>query len=268
LILDVDKVVFGYNGRRVLDRLSFGVEKGEVLVILGPNGVGKTTLLRCMNGILKPSGGTVMVEDRNVLKMAAPAIARRIGYVAQQQTGGRLTAFDAILLGRRPHIRLRATKKDLHLVDGVIKSLHLETLAMRYIDQMSGGELQKVALGRALVQEPRLLLLDEPTSSLDLKNQVDILQLVQHVVKGHDVCAVMTMHDLNTALRYADKYIFLKNGNILDAGRTENVSAQTIERVYGLPVEIYRKNGRPIVIPMDDPERIHEHDRTLFQARN
>lgn len=250
-MLDVNGVQFGYNGHKVLNHIRFGVNRGEMLVILGPNGVGKTTLLRCINGILKPSGGAVMVEDKDVLKMNTMAIARRIGYVAQKQASGRLTAFDAILMGRRPHIRFRVTKKDLRMVDSTIKSLHLEKLAMRYIDRMSGGELQKVALGRALVQEPRLLLLDEPTSSLDLKNQVEILTLVQKVVRQHDVCAVMTLHDLNIALRYADKYIFLKDGRIHDAGTREKVSAQTIEQVYGLPVEIYQKNGYPIVIPME-----------------
>ena len=263
MILEVNGVEFGYNGRKVLKHLRFGVNKGEILAILGPNGVGKTTLLRCINSILKPSAGSVMVENRDVLKMDPMAIARRISYVAQKQTSGRLTAFDAILMGRRPHIRFRVTKNDLRMVDGVIKSLRLEKLAMRYIDQMSGGELQKVALGRALVQEPRLLLLDEPTSSLDLKNQVEILKLVQKVVKEHDVSAVMTMHDLNIALRYADKYIFLKDGKIHAAGSTKRVSAQTIEQVYDLPVEIYQKNGYPIVIPMEESERNPEHDLHL-----
>ena len=263
MILNVDQIAFGYNGRRVLDNLSFSVDKGELLVILGPNGVGKTTLLRCINGILKPAAGAVMVADRDVLKMDAMAVARRIGYVAQKQAAGRLTAYDAILMGRRPHVRFRVKDKDLRLVDGAVKTLHLEDLAMRYIDRMSGGELQKVAIGRALVQEPRLLLLDEPTSSLDLKNQVEILSLVRHIVRGHGVCAVMTMHDLNTALRYADKCLFLKEGRIHAAGSSREVSARTIEEVYGLPVEIHQKNGYPIVIPMDPPERSHEHDLHL-----
>ena len=134
MILNVDQIAFGYNGRRVLDDLSFSVDRGELLVILGPNGVGKTTLLRCINGILKPAEGAVMVEDRDVLKMGAMAVARRIGYVAQKQAAGRLTAYDAILMGRRPHVRFRVTEKDLYLVDGAVKTLHLEALAMRYSD--------------------------------------------------------------------------------------------------------------------------------------
>jgi iron complex transport system ATP-binding protein len=250
VILQVDGVSFGYNGRRVLDDIRFSVDPGELLVILGPNGVGKTTLLRCINGILAPGKGTVWVDGREVAGLTPQQIARRIGYVSQQQSAGRLTAFDAILMGRRPHIQWRVSDEDLRIVDGAIKSLDLERLAMRYIDQMSGGELQKVAIGRAMVQEPKLLLLDEPTSNLDLKNQLEILRLLRHAVQDHGLAAVMTMHNLNMALRFADKYLFLKDGRIFDAGRPGEICAETVEAVYGVAVEIYRHNGYSLVIPV------------------
>lgn len=249
MLLSIDHLKFRYNGQPVLDRVSFKVCKGEVLAILGPNGVGKTTLLRCINGILKPGGGTVMVENENLMELDAMAVARRIGYVSQYQNAAKLTAFDAILMGRRPHIKFRASQHDLDIVDGAIKRLHLEKLAMRHIDRMSGGELQKVAVGRALVQEPRVMLLDEPTSSLDLKNQVEILKLIRSVAKGHDVCAVMTLHDLSTALRFADKCLFLKNGEIFAAATPQEVTARIIKQVYDIEVEIHHYNGFPLVIP-------------------
>jgi iron complex transport system ATP-binding protein len=154
-------------------------------------------------------------------------------------------------MGRSPHVRWRVSKEDLRIVDGAIKRLGLQSLAMRYVDQMSGGELQKVAVGRALVQEPKLLLLDEPTSSLDLKNQLEILQLLRHAVKDHGLAAVMTMHNLNMALRYADKYMFLKDGRVFDAGRPAEISAETVAAVYGIDVEIHRHNGNPLVIPVE-----------------
>ena len=249
MILEVDKLRFRYNGRPILDDVTLCVDRGELLAVLGPNGAGKTTLLRCINGILKPGGGTVTIQGGDVLRLAPQEVARRIGYVAQHQSGLRLTAFDAVLMGRRPHIRRHATDEDLRITDGAIRSLGLEKLAMRHIDRMSGGELQKVAIGRALVQEPSLLLLDEPTSSLDLKNQMDILGLIRRVVREHDVCAVMSMHNLNMALRWADKVVFLKDGGIFDAGDARSVSSETIAAVYGVTVEVIRHRDRTVVIP-------------------
>lgn len=192
-----------------------------------------------------------MVENRDVLRLDPMAIARSVGYVAQRQTAGRLAAFDAILMGRRPHIRWRVTAQDLRIVDAAIKSLNLQSLTMRYIDQMSGGELQKVAIGRALVQEPHLFLLDEPTSSLDLKNQMEILKLIKRVASEHMIGVVMTMHNLNMALRFADKYLFLKSGRIYAVGNATDISAKTIEAVYGLPVDVQLYKGHPVIIPTD-----------------
>jgi len=252
VILQAKDVSFGYNGRKVLDDVRFSVSPGEIMVILGPNGAGKTTLLRCINNILKPTGGAVWVDGRKVTGMSPQQIAHRVGYVAQQQSAGRLTVFDAILMGRRPHIQWRVSDEDLRIVDGAIKSLSLQSLAMRYIDQVSGGELQKVAIGRALVQEPKLLLLDEPTSNLDLRNQLEILRLLRQAIQEHGLAAVMTMHDLNMALRFADKYLFLKNGRIFDVGRPEEISAETVEAVYGVAVEIHRNNGHPLVVPVEE----------------
>ncbi len=250
MILEVDGVAFDYRSRAVIRDIRFNVQPNEVLAILGPNGVGKTTLLKCMNAILKPRLGAILVEGEDVLKLDQMEIARRLGYVPQRSETGRLTAFDAILLGRRPHIRWNVSERDIRIVEAAIKRLNLGDLALRYIDEMSGGELQKVSVARALVQEPRVLLLDEPTSNLDLKNQIEILTIVREAVSGHDVSAVMTMHDLNLAIRYSDKFIFLKDGVIHAAGGEEVVTAEIIEAVYGVPVAVERFNGFQVVIPM------------------
>jgi iron complex transport system ATP-binding protein len=134
-------------------------------------------------------------------------------------------------------------------VDAIIRRLGFAHLALRHIDQLSGGELQKVAVARALVQEPRLLLLDEPTSSLDLKNQVEILTLIRRVVDEHRVAAVMTMHDLNTALRFADSFLFVKDGRIHAQGDAGTVSPDLIAEVYGIPVQVHQVGGAPMVVP-------------------
>ena len=249
MILSVQDLDFTYGRESILNGVDFTLEGGELLAILGPNGVGKTTLLKCINAIHAPSTGAVMVEDRNVLKMRPHEIALSIGYVAQRNEPARLTVFDAVLMGRKPHVKWKVSDKDLEMVDSAIKRLNMTHLSLRYIDQLSGGELQKVAIARAMVQEPRLMLLDEPTSSLDLKSQVDILNMLKHIIAGHGLAAIMTMHDLNTALRYADKVLFLKNGRIHSTGPACQVTPDVVEEVYGLPVDIHTVQGRLMVVP-------------------
>lgn len=249
MILEINNLKFKYNSHNILNNVNFSVEKGEILVILGPNGVGKTTLLKCINSILKREKGNVYINDKDTFNMNVTEIAKQMSYVAQRTETAKLTAFDAILLGRRPHIKWRVSEDDIKKVDAVIKRLSLEHLSLKYIDQMSGGELQKISLARAFVQETDLFLLDEPTSNLDLKNQAEILGLVKRVVKGHNLAAVMTMHDLNTALRYSDKYLFLQNGSIYGAGHVSQISSDMVESVYGIPVEIMQHKGYPVIIP-------------------
>jgi iron complex transport system ATP-binding protein len=190
-----------------------------------------------------------MLDEKNLLDLDIMAIARRVGYVPQRVETGRLTAFDAVLLGRRPHIGWDVVPRDLAIVDAVFKKLGMEAFRLCFIDEMSGGELQKVAIARALVQEPRVLLLDEPTSNLDLKNQVDILTTIREVVRDHNIAAIMTMHDLNQALRFADIFIFIKNGKVHIHGSQEIVTPLVIEEVYGLPVMIGELGGVRCVIP-------------------
>jgi len=259
MILAVDGVSFAYPSADVLRDVEFSVAAGELLAVLGPNGVGKTTLLRCANARLRPRRGAVLVDGRDVQRLRAGALARDVGYVAQRTEAAMLTVYDAVLLGRRPHIRWRAGDQDLRMVEAALRLLDLRDLALRSLDQLSGGELQKVAIARALVQEPRLLLLDEPTSSLDLRNQVAILDLVRRVVDEHRVAGLMTMHDLNLALSYADTFLMLKAGRVHAHGRCHEVTAAMVEEVYGLPVAIHRLDGRPVVVPREGPARGTPH---------
>ncbi len=250
MILEVNGVEFQYQSKEVLKDIKFHLKKNEILTILGPNGVGKTTLLKCMNAILRPKNGTIMIEKEDVLKLEQIEIARRLGYVPQRCEPARLTAFDAILLGRVPHIKWNVSPEDVMLVEATIKKLNLDDLALRYIDELSGGELQKVGIARAIAQNPRLLLLDEPTSSLDLRNQLEILRTVRDVVKKENVSAIMTMHDLNLAFRYSDKFLCLKGGTIYAAGNMSEITPQIIEEVYGVPVSIQNCMDIPVVVPI------------------
>ncbi len=176
-------------------------------------------------------------------------VARRIGYVPQRVETGRLTGFDAVLLGRRPHIGWDVSAKDLKIVEAAFRKFGIDHLRLHYIDEMSGGELQMIAIARAFVQEPKILLLDEPTSALDLKNQVEILDKIQNIVSEHQIAVVLTMHDLNTALRYADRFILLKDQFIHTCGDKSVVTEDEIEAVYGVPVMIGELAGVTCVIP-------------------
>ncbi|EGJ50042.1 ABC transporter ATP-binding protein [Desulfocurvibacter africanus] len=251
MILHAKDLCFGYDGRQVLDSLGFDIAAGEILAVLGPNGVGKTTLLKCLNSMHRPRGGAVLVEGLDVFRMARAEVAKRLGYVAQRAEAGRMTAFDAVLLGRKPHMGWRASARDLRLGEAALRHVGLSHLALRSIDRMSGGELQKVCIARALVQEPQIMLLDEPTSSLDLRNQLEVLRTIRHVVEGHGMAAIMTMHDLNTALRFAHRLLLIKDGRVHALCTPDELGPEVIESVYGVAVDIVRHGRQPFIIPKD-----------------
>ena len=249
MILSVDDLHFSYGETPILKNISLSVKNQEMVMILGPNGSGKTTLLRCLNGINRPQKGTITLEDKNMRRMSGREIARRIGYVPQSSEKVRLTAFDAILLGRRPYVGWRLAESDIKKVDAIIHTLGLDELALRYLDEMSGGELQKVTIARALVQEPRILLLDEPISSLDVKNQIEIMETMKHIIKGHGLSAVMSLHDLTMALRYGDRFVFMKKGEIRYVLAKDEISPQVNADIYDISVDIEFVHGSPVIIP-------------------
>ncbi|HMB02015.1 MAG TPA: ABC transporter ATP-binding protein [Spirochaetota bacterium] len=250
MTLSVKELSFEYKNRKVLENISFSIKKKEIITILGPNGVGKTTLLKCINKILPAAAGSIKIDGLSLEHLKNNTIAQKFSYVPQQAQANRITAFDAILLGRRPYINWHVSKKDNEIVNAIIKTLHLEKLSLRYIDEMSGGELQKVCIARALVQEPEILLLDEPTSNLDLKNQIEILCLIKHIVKEHNIAGLMTLHDINTAVKYSDKILFLKNGKISTPVTPRELNADIIKKVYGVDVEILQNKNCIFVNPV------------------
>ncbi|MDQ7785194.1 MAG: ABC transporter ATP-binding protein [Desulfomonilaceae bacterium] len=249
MILKVADVEFSYNSHPVLQDVNFTVPRGSVVGVLGVNGAGKSTLLKCINRILKPNRGCVLIEDRDLSAMSRSEIATRIGYVPQRHGGDQLTVFDTVLLGRRPYIEWSAAKKDLEIVSRIIRVMRLEEMALRPVSQLSGGEAQKVVLARALAQEPDILLLDEPTSSLDLKNQLEVMGLIHGAVKNQGLAAIVTLHDLNLALRFADRFLFLKNGTIHSCCGRDGLCPETIRDVYDVDVIMAEMQGRSIVIP-------------------
>ncbi len=249
-MLSVKNLSVAYRaGTLVLHDVGFELGRGKMLAILGPNGAGKTTLLRCINSILKPNEGVVTVEGVDVMRMHARETAQKIGYVAQQHGAGAMSVFDAVLLGRKPHIGLTSRRDDVAKVHAALHRLGLEHLAMRHVNRLSGGELQKVCIARAFVQEPLIFLLDEPTSSLDLKNQLDILGLVRRIITQHSMAVVMTMHNVNLAFRFADQFLLLKNGGVAAHATQDTITAPVLSDVYGVEVELLRHNGHIVAVP-------------------
>lgn len=250
MILSVRGLTFRYPSRPVFRDVNFSVLQGECLAVLGTNGAGKSTMLRCLNRILKPQSGCVYLEKDEVFKLGRRELAQRVGYVAQKQESTRCTVFDTVLLGRKPYIKWDVSQKDLEVTNRVLKLLELEAYSLRYLDELSGGELQKVVIARALAQEPDLLLLDEPTSNLDLKNQLEVISIIKKVVKSQQIAAIVTMHDLNLAIRIADKFLLLKNGAIFSAGGLEVMTPENVESVYSVPVMIETYRNVPVVVPL------------------
>jgi iron complex transport system ATP-binding protein len=250
IFFEVNGVTFSYKSRNVLDGVSFTVQADDVVSILGPNGVGKTTLIKCIDKVLKPNSGSVLIEDADLHQMSKKEIAKNIGYVAQKSEISQTTVFDSVLLGRKPHFDWNVTDKDIRLAGRVLHLLGLDGLALKYLDEISGGEYQLVQIARVLVQQPKVILLDEPTSSLDLSNQHMIMHLIRNIVKKNHMAAVMIIHDLNLAIRHSDKFVMMKDGKVYAAGDHEIITPENIKAVYNIDAYVERVRGIPIVIPI------------------
>jgi iron complex transport system ATP-binding protein len=251
--LDVKGVCFSYGSRCALEDVTMSIGAGELVSLVGPNGSGKTTLLKCVNRILKLQKGTVLVEGHDVSKLRLKELAKLLGYVPQG-TGRSFpsTVFEIVLIGRKPYMNWNVSSRDKEIVLDTLTLMGLEGMAPRQSNELSGGELQKVQIARALAQEPEVLLLDEPTSNLDLKHQLDVLNLIASIAREKKMVAVMAMHDLNLASRFSDTMIFLNGGQIYDAGEPETVlTPENIRSVYGVEAEVVnRGGGRPCIVPI------------------
>lgn len=249
--ISIKDLKFSYKSNKILDDLNINVEDSEIVSLVGPNGSGKTTLIKCIDRILKPRG-SILLEGREVQEMKQQEIARQIGYVPQSSsTPLATTVFDTVLMGRRPHIGWRVSDFDLNKVSDTLERLNLQDLAMRDFGQLSGGQKQKVLIARALVQEPAVLLLDEPTSNLDMKHQLDVLETISSMVKEKGISAVMAIHDLNLAARFSDKLVMLKKGVIYAAGTPiDLLSEKNISDVYGVEAIVMRSLDKPCIVPL------------------
>ncbi|MGC8979183.1 ABC transporter ATP-binding protein [Caldisericum sp.] len=250
-MLRIDNLSTGYEAKEVLKEINLEFSKGFIYAILGPNGSGKSTLLRTIDRILKPKTGTVYLGDIDIRNLSTRDIAKRIAYLPQYSNSTPyISVFEAVLLGRKPYIAFEPSEKDLDVVEKIIKDFGLTDFAFRKINELSGGEVQKVLIARALTQEPEVLLLDEPVNHLDPKNQIEILQLLRKLTKKLNLITIIVLHDLNLAIGFADYFIFMKNGKIYHMGDSSIIEPTLLKNVYDINVKIIEVEGRKFVITL------------------
>jgi len=236
----------------MLQDVSFEVGETQILGILGPNGSGKSTLIKCINKILKPKGA-IFIDEKSLNQLSITDIAKKMGYVPQSEAiGMSITVFDAVLMGRRIHMGWKPSVCDLEVVQSILVKMGIDDLALEDIWELSGGQRQRVYLARALAQEPTILLLDEPTSSLDIKHQLDTLETLRSLVKDLNISVIMAIHDINLAARYSDTIALIMEGQIYKIGKPlEILTPETIFEVYGVHADFYYDpQGIPVVIPV------------------
>lgn len=240
--LSLNQVSFSYSDTPVLRHIDLAVEKGEMVALLGPNGSGKTTLIKLMSGVLKPTEGEIHLDGSGLSRMKRREVAQRVAVVPQQfNMPFAFTLREVVLLGRTPFLKAFSGegKSDHRVVEQVIALIGIEELKERFFNELSGGERQKAILAMALAQEPKLLLLDEPTAHLDINHQVEILDLVKSLNREQGVNVIGAMHDLNLAALYFDRLILLKEGRIFAGGTPEKVlTEENIKEVFSASVQV------------------------------
>lgn len=241
VLLDVDGVTFGYERQPLFYDVHVQVRKGEMVGLLGPNGSGKTTLLRLVSGVLQPQQGRILLDGRELQDWGRRGVAQRIAVVPQElHVPFAYTVEQLVNLGRTPFVNLLGSnsRQEAIVVQDAMQAAGVTPLANRIFNELSGGERQRVIVAMALAQQPKLLLLDEPTSHLDIKYQIDILELVQRLNRERGVTVIAAMHDLNLAARYFPRLLLFQRGVVADAGPAEVLEPHLLKRVYGIDVQV------------------------------
>ncbi|WP_282012987.1 ABC transporter ATP-binding protein [Pyramidobacter piscolens] len=246
-LIKVENLAFKYD-RYILRNVEFAVERGSFVSLLGINGAGKSTLLKNLDRTLKPSFGTVYLNGKNLARLRRREAAQMMACVGQYNEPIKSTVFDMILVGRVPYVKREVSKEDYRKVEEILGKLALEEYAMRDASTLSGGEFQKVVLARALAQEPEIILLDEPTSNLDIKNQLDVMRLLKEYCREKGIAAIVSIHDINLALQFSDKFLMLKEGCVFAYGDDSVVTREAIKEVYRLDVAVQTYGNRKVII--------------------
>ena len=251
--LKIDDLVFSYSSVPVLNDVTLDLNGPKFISILGPNGVGKSTLIHCINKILTPVSGTVMIDGQDVGGIKLKDMAKIVGYVPYSSNDTfPLTVVDTVLMGRHPYSTWNSLDHDLDIVYDTLERLGISDLAMRPFNELSAGQHQKVMLARGLVQEPKVLLLDEPTSNLDVRHQLDVVKMLRELSREKNMLVVMICHDINIAAKFSDEIILLDKGTVYAVGTPDEVITPiNLEEVYGVESVVINDLGSPHVILRD-----------------
>lgn len=249
-MLSVENLTFRYSrqGAPVLNGVNLELNQGEIGILLGKNGSGKTTCFKNILGILSPSGGSIRFDGEDLLKMPRRERARRIAYVPQDIHFGALSVFDSILMGRVSYFGLKASQDDYLAAEKIMADMHLEAFAQRNVEELSGGERQKIAIARAMAQEPKLMVFDEPTGNLDIANEQLIIDEAKKLAKEKNIAILSSLHDLNQAMYFGDKFFFLKNGVVKYAGGKEIIREDVIKDIFDIDVRIVEIENQKVIL--------------------
>ena len=249
-MLNVQNLTYRYGKRSpmVLRGVDLSLKQGEIGIVLGKNGSGKTTLFKTILGIQKPLDGSIRFEGEDLMKLSRIERARRIAYVPQDIRFGALTVFDSILMGRISFFGMKAGSEDVEAVEKIMVDMGLTEFAQRNVEQLSGGERQKIAIARAMAQEPKLMIFDEPTGNLDIANEHLIIEEAKKLAREKNISILSSLHDLNQALHFGDRFFFMKDGVVKYACRKQEITESVIRDIYGISVKIVEIDNRRVII--------------------
>ena len=249
-MLKVNDLHFRYthHGAAALKGATLELKQGQVGVLLGKNGSGKTTLFKNILGIEKPKSGAITFEGENLLKMPRRERARRIAYVPQHIHFGDLTVFDSVLMGRVSYFGMKAGREDYEAVETILRDMQLLDFAHRSAEALSGGEKQKIAIARAMAQQPKLMIFDEPTGNLDIANEQLIIEEGKKLAREKNISILTSLHDLNQALAFGDRFFFIKDGIIRYAGGREIITPEVLKDTFDVDVRIREIDGQTVVL--------------------
>lgn len=253
-LFEAKNISFSYDGERIFEDISFSIERGDVLCILGPNGTGKTTLIKCLNGLHDVDSGEILVNGKNIRKLSFSEISKHIGYIPQSHVPSfPFTVMDVVIMGRAPYLNLTDSpkEKDIQIALDSLKTLGIENLKDKEYTNLSGGERQLVFLARVLCQQPDILILDEPTSHLDFGNQIKLLEIIDNLSKA-GLSIIMSSHFPDHAFLSSTKVAIMKNKRFIDFGTPEDVvTEENLRKAYSIDVKLIElDNERKVCVPL------------------